>query len=883
MCKTQEEGGMRCATHTRPRYEGLIEAMDNGTKGMGKAERRSEARRQFAMDDENALNVAINHAATPTGHKQIEKDLVRFQSEGDQKTVAFLKNALRKGEERAEVAKVSTALIKKAKAKVVGHRGGGAGTGSVETLKPSRGTTLDNNCLAVHPDIAKYWVAEDNDGIGPDQVRPGSNGQLNYRCGECKAPVSKHNFRVNMMTSALKAGRIPVCDACDPRRLERFSATQRELGSLTDAIGDPEAFNALPPALQYSLMQKMGLLRGNQDSMNRSVAMSIVHGDLTLKDVVAANDFNSIDGKVREHGEEDDALTDISNVDLTQGSVDFDDSPTARAEQALACAGVLTLIDEESELAESIRRVTNETFWEQANNADDIDGFVEFLQSRRGRSAPADAATDRFVAELAAVRNAPLPEGYEAARVNAEGVEVSLEPTLAQRRFAALVAEKRRFTNWSGTGAGKTLSATLAVQGTGARETVVVCPKPVLDQWQAEFTNGFPENTEVRRGLPEAGVDYPPPPPGVNRVWVTNYDQFQGDAEALKERLNPLADRVDAIVYDEIHMAKASDAATTSRRRTALEDFTDRAGRANDNLVVIGASATPVVNNLEEAKSVLRLVEGPESKSFPTKPTMKNAALAYARISTAGVRNMPNYPSKLERNNIEVDISTSVHRVQARINDMRQKSKSNRVTPAMMERALLPEKLPAIVDRVKSNKSQNLGPTVVYTEYTAGMVSPMKAAFEKEGLRVRTYTGDESDEARANNLAAFNRGEIDVLIGSRPIATGIDGMQHSSSRMVVASMAWTAAQDDQLVGRLQRRGQTRDVGVDYVLTEATAGNLKWSWCKDNRMKRVHFKRDIANAAVDGVLPEGSFESNDQGAEKAVGALKDLAKVLSQTA
>lgn len=888
MCQTQADGGKRCYAHTRPRYEALVQAMDAKATGpFGADSARKKGRDSFKVStdlgDENALNVVANHASTANGAKQVAQDIERYSGANDPKTAAFLKSGLKRGTERAEAFKEANAIIRKERAKREGHRGGGAGTGSVEVLKPSRGTTAENNCVAVHPSIGTYWKAEDNDGIGPEQCRPGSNGQLNWRCGECQRLVSKHNFRVNSLTSTLRDGRIPVCDACDPRRKARFERTQQELAALTDVLGDdPDAFNALPAALQYNLMSHMGLLRGNDDSMNRNIAMSIVHGDLTLKDVVLANDLKDVDAQIRDHGDDDADLSDVSNVDVPDDAA----TPTsAKVDQILACTGVLDLVDETSDLATNVRRSTNEGLWERAYDAEErgesLDEYVAFLDSRRGYNAQADAALDRFKTELEAVRATDLPEGYQASRTTAEGTTITIDPSLAQRRFAALVEDKRRFMNWSGTGAGKTLSATLALQSSGARESIVVCPKAVIGQWEAEFRGGFPDNTEVRIGLPVAGEQLDPPPPGVNRVWVTNYDQFQGDPDELKKRINPLANRLDAIVYDELHMAKATDEASISNRRKALQDFTDRAGRANPDLIVVGASATPVVNNLEEAKSLLRLVEGPGSKAFPTKPTMKNAATAFTRISAAGVRHLPRYETTLTRSESTVDITANIDRVQARINTMVKESRGDRATPAMMERALLPEKLPTIVAKVQAHKASNSGPTVVYTEYTSGVVGPMRTALEREGLRVGTYTGNESDAERKASLQAFNRGELDVLIGSKPIATGVDGLQHTSSNMIVASAAWTAALDDQLVGRLQRRGQQRNVNVDYVLTEAKAGTLRWSWCKDNRIKRIHFKRDIANAAVDGILPDGTFESNEQGADRAMKALKDLTSSMAR--
>ena len=45
---------------------------------------------------------------------------------------------------------------------------------------------------------------------------------------------------------------------------------------------------------------------------------------------------------------------------------------------------------------------------------------------------------------------------------------------------------------------------------------------------------------------------------------------------------------------------------------------------------------------------------------------------------------------------------------------------------------------------------------------------------------------------------------------------------------------------------------------------------------------MKFKRDIANAAVDGVLPSGSLDSQQHSAEAALGALKDLTAAMAKS-
>ena len=46
------------------------------------------------------------------------------------------------------------------------------------------------------------------------------------------------------------------------------------------------------------------------------------------------------------------------------------------------------------------------------------------------------------------------------------------------------------------------------------------------------------------------------------------------------------------------------------------------------------------------------------------------------------------------------------------------------------------------------------------------------------------------------------------------------------------------------------------------LTYIDDGGERWSWCQ-SKMQRLHFKKSIADAAVDGVVPEGDLRSPAQ--------------------
>jgi SAM-dependent methyltransferase len=126
------------------------------------------------------------------------------------------------------------------------------------------------------------------------------------------------------------------------------------------------------------------------------------------------------------------------------------------------------------------------------------------------------------------------------------------------------------------------------------------------------------------------------------------------------------------------------------------------------------------------------------------------------------------------------------------------------------------------------------------------------------GHRVGLLTGDTGDE----DLAEFKKadGSCDVLIASSRIGTGVDGLQHVCRKLIINVLPWTNAEYEQLVGRLYRQGSKFDkVEVVIPVTFATVKGQRWSYC-ESKLNRLEYKKSIADAAVDGVVPEGNLRS-----------------------
>src|SRR5207237_1531141 len=86
---------------------------------------------------------------------------------------------------------------------------------------------------------------------------------------------------------------------------------------------------------------------------------------------------------------------------------------------------------------------------------------------------------------------------------------------------------------------------------------------------------------------------------------------------------------------------------------------------------------------------------------------------------------------------------------------------------------------------------------------------------------------------------------------------------------------WTADECEQLKGRIYRQGQTQSAVIMILpLTYAEVHGQRWSWCA-SKMQRLRFKKSIADAAVDGVVPEGHLRTPAQAYQDVMAWLQRL--------
>jgi hypothetical protein len=422
----------------------------------------------------------------------------------------------------------------------------------------------------------------------------------------------------------------------------------------------------------------------------------------------------------------------------------------------------------------------------------------------------------RFYKELEGVESLEVPKEWSFA---VDGKAAS--PNVMQRHTAWEVLTKKRVGNWSGPGAGKTLSGVLASRVVGCTNTLILTNNATVAGWCRQIRDAFPDSV-VRTG---------PAYPVASRFnyTVLNYEKFQQqDRAALVRHLAGLG--IDFVILDEVQLVKQRDY-KASLRRKAIEALISELAERNPDLRVLGMSATPVINNLQVARKLLEVVTGHKYSELNTRPTVNNALAVHRSLMVNGFRYRPRYELEIRTETVEVTR-----------NDFLPDLLGARGVLGL-EQTLLPAKLDAGISYVRRG-------TVIYTHFVDGIVGPIRQHLEDRGFRVGLYTGPDK-----SGLEPFLSGNIDVLVGSKPIGTGLDGLQAVCDRMIMVSLPWTGAEYEQTVGRIRRQGSafgSVSVIVPQVVLEYE-GDV-WSWDK-GRMAAIEYKRTLSDCAVDGRIPE----------------------------
>lgn len=425
-------------------------------------------------------------------------------------------------------------------------------------------------------------------------------------------------------------------------------------------------------------------------------------------------------------------------------------------------------------------------------------------------------------------------------------------PTFLQKYHAYKTREKNSFFNMSGTGQGKTGATIIGAVANKCTHILVVVPNNIVPQWVTNvrkfYNNAFVfSGKELHRNFfVDSGKHIP-------KFHVINYDKF-GRSDLARKFIEQIGNnKIDMVIFDEGQLVKTRDGDPNyySNRRKNIETLVDHLRSVNRKLKVNVLSATPVINNIREGKSLLELLTGTKY-GFSTRNTLRNANKLHTEFIPFSVV----YSKRPDLKEVGRDepIFVDAYLPENLTDEEIQKLNWNE-----LEQIATRYRIPKIIEIIK----QSEGKTVIYTDYTTGIVSQLRTACIDAGFRVGEFTGDDKSgmiektgftdkEGNAEVVNKFVTGDIDVLIASRPFQLGIDEVQFVCNNLIFNGLVWTYAEFEQICGRVAREGSHFDqVNIHLVMANING----YEYDKRIKYNRILKKRAIGDCVRYGTLPD----------------------------
>lgn len=137
---------------------------------------------------------------------------------------------------------------------------------------------------------------------------------------------------------------------------------------------------------------------------------------------------------------------------------------------------------------------------------------------------------------------------------------------------------------------------------------------------------------------------------------------------------------------------------------------------------------------------------------------------------------------------------------------------------------------------------------------------------ELADLQPVMYTGSETPNEKDASFKKFTSGESKVFIISLRSGAGLDGLQQICNNVVLGELDWSNEIMNQLVGRLDREGQTKQVNAFYLTISDGADPFM--------IETLGLKQSQADGIVDGKSSEAKLLS---GNEDHSSRIRDMAK------
>lgn len=414
------------------------------------------------------------------------------------------------------------------------------------------------------------------------------------------------------------------------------------------------------------------------------------------------------------------------------------------------------------------------------------------------------------------------PSGYP---VFKDGVQ----PYPFQAQAAELTRRLRRLLLLDDVGLGKTFSALAVLTSADVLPAAIVVQSHLAEQWVEDYilpcTWLIPHIVKGTRpyDLPEADV------------YIFKYSNIAGWADIAGRGV------FRSVVFDEVQELRHGEATSKGKAAIVFRDAVD---------VRVGLTATPIYNYGDEIFRVVEAIApgalgawyefvrewcapGPGGKWKVKEPEALGAYLREAQIVLRRTEeDVGGQMPPINTITHEIDYDEEV----AEAAEARARMLAMRVLHAdeFTERGRAARELDALARHTTGlAKAQHVSAFVrVLLE---SKVPVLLTGWHREvydrwlkdlaDFRPVMYTGSETSKKKRQSKEAFVAGETDLMIISLRSGSGLDGLQRRCSTVVFGELDWSPLVHRQVIGRLRRPGQDRQVDAIYLWTNGGSDPL----------------------------------------------------------
>jgi superfamily II DNA or RNA helicase len=486
------------------------------------------------------------------------------------------------------------------------------------------------------------------------------------------------------------------------------------------------------------------------------------------------------------------------------------------------------------------------------NENDDIDFYLNKDSNDDNKS---NLVYKLFKEEYQKVSNLLIPDGWS----KKDRLGNISQPKLEQKWFVHRLMTQQNFMNLSDMGSGKTIALILAKKVLHLKQTIIVCPSAVVSTWANEFLSTYPEinvftGSNIDDDLLTNGFNLKSYThvkklqnfkfPKSQSVLIINKDKFsQNYSKEMVEQL-VINNDINLICYDELQDIKLRyKNKEQSGRREIVNYFLHLSREKNKDIYVAGLSGTPIVNNLVEGVSLLEMVLGKSFSHLKTATTITNAIELWKMFQIHGMRSKPKLDIKVNQNFIKIN---GDHHIEI-LNTFPIESNGKK-----FEELFLLDKLNGCLPKIK--KWVKEGDSFVIFNPFVGSVTEITEKFCRDNkISYGIYNGEDK-----SGLNKFKRKEITCLICSKPVTTGVDGLQFITNKIITTGIPYTYSELQQLIKRFLRYGSIFDT-VEILIPQIIINRGKelgeWSYDRRCYNNYVVYKGTLTDLAVDGIIPK----------------------------